>query len=137
MNRNSFLKSLIFLPFALLTVNKTEDEVDYSKIIQPSTLQSSNLELLNERKLILKIQSDIESILEDFMIELNDSQTRSVVSSVINSYLSIFDKQIITYYKVICDETNNTIDVIDNNHLCVGIILNTKILKNVKMEFTL
>jgi len=71
-----------------------------------------------------EIKNTIMRILKKQTYEKNDSSTRMIIKSDIDNYLNLLrEKHAIYAYNVICDETNNTPDVIDRNEiLCrVGI----------------
>lgn len=63
-----------------------------------------------------------EKQLDQFLFELNDSETRKKVKTFLDEhYGKIKSKKGIYDFKVICDETNNFSSVIDSNQLVVDI----------------
>lgn len=86
------------------------------------TLQSaaSALDRINVRMMLIKIEPAIEEYLENYIGELNTAETRNEVASIIEDYLKdIQARKGISEYKVICDTTNNTAEVIAANELIV------------------
>lgn len=82
----------------------------------------SALDRLNVRLLLNAIKPPLTSFLEDFVFELNDEATRSLVSTGIEAFMrDIQARRGVTDFAVICDETNNTPQVIDNNQLIVDL----------------
>jgi phage tail sheath protein FI len=62
--------------------------------------------------------------LESFVFEFNDEFTRSTITFNLNTFLEdIKNKRGLYDYKVVCDSSNNTPDVIDRDELMVDIYL--------------
>ena len=71
---------------------------------------------INVRRLFIALEIAIAQMAQSFLFEFNDSFTRANFVNIVTPYL----KQIkalrgITDFVVVCDETNNTPQVIDNN----------------------
>ena len=84
------------------------------------TLQSapSALDRINVRMMLIKIEPAIEEFLDNYIGEFNTAQTRAEVTSIIEGYLrGIEARNGIRGFKVICDTTNNTPTVIENNQM--------------------
>lgn len=90
--------------------------------------RASALDRLNVRLLLIVIEPAIRDLLENFLFELNDDGTRSIISTKIESYLEgIKARKGVTDFAVVCDETNNTPADIDNNRLNVDIYVKPSI----------
>ena len=71
---------------------------------------------LHVRDLLITIEEAVEDVLANFLFEFNDSNTRLVIKSILESYLSNVRTQGGIYdYAVYMDESNNTPEVIDAN----------------------
>jgi hypothetical protein len=82
----------------------------------------SAFDRINVRRLFLAIQKRIGAVAKNVLFELNDETTRSTFFSVVNSYMGeVQAKRGVTDYLVVCDETNNTPDVIDRNEFVAEI----------------
>ena len=80
----------------------------------------SALDRLNVRLLLCVIEPSIMEALEDFMFEFNDEVTRSQVTSILESKMdSVQAQRGVSSYSVVCNESNNTPEEIDNNKLVV------------------
>jgi hypothetical protein len=76
----------------------------------------SAFDRINVRRLFIAIQGVISDAAKYQLFELNDEFTRSAFINIINPYLrDIQGRRGIIEYKVVCDETNNTPQVIDSN----------------------
>ena len=90
------------------------------------TLQQrdSALNRINVRRLLIYARKTIASIAKYFVFEPNDSKTRSNLVNAVNPILERIQKlQGLNQYKIICDATNNTPDIIDRNMLAGTFIL--------------
>lgn len=93
------------------------------------TLQrlDSALDRVNVRMLLIAIKKALagpRGLLNDFIFEQNDVITRSLVTSVVESYMGdIQARRGVTGFKVICDETNNTPIRIDRNELHIALLI--------------
>jgi len=84
----------------------------------------SAFDRINVRRLFLNIEKRVESLAKGVLFEINDGVTRGGFLSTINSYLNdIVAQQGITDFLVICDETNNTADVIDRNEFVAELFI--------------
>ena len=82
------------------------------------TLQSkaSALDRINVRRLLINIKKFIASSVRYLVFEANDTKTRNRFLNMVNPYLETIQQRSGIYvFKVVCDETNNTPDVIDRN----------------------
>jgi phage tail sheath protein FI len=88
------------------------------------TLQSfgSATDRVNVRLLLIQIEKSVAKALRPFVFEFNDVFTRENISSIMNSYMEDIKVRRGVYdYKVVCDDTNNTAQVIDTNKLIVDL----------------
>ena len=77
---------------------------------------ASAFDRINVRRLFLTIEATIERSARAQLFEFNDIITRSNFVNIIEPYLrDIKGKRGITDFLVVCDESNNTPDVIDSN----------------------
>ena len=85
---------------------------------------SSAFDRINVRRLFLTVEQALEGAANDQLFELNDSETRSNFVNIVEPYLRQVQAQRgIQDFLVVCDETNNTPDVIDNNEFRADIFL--------------
>ena len=81
---------------------------------------ASALDRANVRWLLIVIENAIEEFLDDYVFEFNDEYTRSLIRAAVNSYLeTIKNRRGLYAYDVVCDDTNNSNDDIDNYRMNV------------------
>jgi hypothetical protein len=84
----------------------------------------SAFDRINVRRLFLYLEKSAKSFLKQYVFEPNTFATRS---RLINALSPIFNQAKVNDglydYKIICDERNNTPDVIDNNELKISIYI--------------
>lgn len=84
----------------------------------------SALDRLNVMLLLITIGPSIKTFLEDFLFELNDDTTRTLIKEGINDYMELVKaKRGVYNFLTVCDDTNNTPVVIDNNQLAVDLYI--------------
>ncbi len=84
----------------------------------------SAFDRINVRRLFLTIESSIERAARAQLFEFNDVITRSNFINIVEPYLrDVKSKRGITDFLVICDETNNTPDIIDANQFRADIFI--------------
>lgn len=84
----------------------------------------SAFDRINVRRLFLTIERTIERAARSQLFEFNDEITRSSFINLVDPYLrDVTVKRGITDYVLICDETNNTPDVIDSNQFRADIFV--------------
>ena len=77
---------------------------------------ASAFDRINVRRLFLTVEQALERSANAQLFELNDEITRSNFVNIVEPYLrDVQAKRGLYDFLVICDETNNTPDVIDNN----------------------
>ena len=84
----------------------------------------SAFDRINVRRLFLNVEKRAKSLAEGVLFEQNDSITRGAFSASMSSYLSeIQARRGVTDFLVICDESNNTPEVIDRNEFVAELYL--------------
>ena len=84
----------------------------------------SAFDRINVRRLFLNIEKRARQLAEGVLFEQNDSVTRSSFNAALSGYLSeIQARRGVTDYLVVCDETNNTAEVIDRNEFVAEIFV--------------
>ncbi len=79
---------------------------------------ASSFDRINVRTLFNTLERTMAKAARSQLFEFNDSYTRNAILSMFNPYLATIKAgRGITDYLVICDETNNTPDVISRNEL--------------------
>ncbi len=98
---------------------------------------ASAFDRINVRRLFLTVEQALESAAEAQLFELNDDLTRANFRNIVEPYLrDVQAKRGLYGFLVICDETNNTPDVIDNNEFRADIFLKpTKSINYVTLTF--
>jgi len=98
---------------------------------------ASAFDRINVRRLFLYVEQSLKSLADAQLFELNDEITRSNFVSVVEPFLAdIQAKRGLYGYLVVCDETNNTPDIIDNNEFRADIYLQpTKSINYVTLTF--
>jgi hypothetical protein len=85
---------------------------------------ASAFDRINVRRLFLTVQRALQSAADAQLFELNDEITRSNFVNIVEPFLrDIQAKRGVFDFRVICDESNNTPDVIDNNEFRADIFL--------------
>ena len=85
---------------------------------------ASAFDRINVRRLFLTIEDSIERAARAQLFEFNDVITRSNFVNVVEPFLrDVKAKRGITDFIVICDETNNTPDIIDSNQFRADIFV--------------
>ena len=84
----------------------------------------SAFDRINVRRLFLNIEKRARQLAEGVLFEQNDDITRSSFNAALSSYMSeIQARRGVTDYLVVCDETNNTAEVIDRNEFVAEIFV--------------
>jgi len=89
-----------------------------------ATATASAFDRVNVRRLLITIEKAISTSLRPYLFQFNDEGTRSAIKGLINPYLGrIKARRGLFDFKVVCDETNNTSDIIDANGLIVDVFV--------------
>ena len=85
---------------------------------------ASAFDRINVRRLFLTVEQALERSAQAQLFELNDQITRANFVNIVEPYLrDVQAKRGLYGFLVVCDETNNTPDVIDNNEFRADIFL--------------
>ena len=124
-----------------LAYNPDKDQRDtlYSARINPIVSQGSGpilfgdktglsyasaFDRINVRRLFITVETALESAAQSQLFEINDSDTRDNFVNIVTPFLrDIQANRGIENFKVICDASNNTPDVIDNNEFRADIFI--------------
>ena len=86
--------------------------------------KSSAFDRINVRRLFIYLEDAISAAAKDILFEFNDELTRTNFVNIVEPFLrDVQSKRGIFDYVVICDETNNTAAVIDNNEFVADIFI--------------
>jgi hypothetical protein len=85
---------------------------------------ASAFDRINVRRLFLTIEQSLQRAAQAQLFELNDELTRANFRNIVEPYLrDVQAKRGLYGFLVVCDSTNNTPDVIDNNEFRADIFL--------------
>ena len=98
----------------------------------------SAFDRINVRRLFLNLEKRARRLAEGVLFEQNDATTRSGFATALNSYLSeVQARRGVTDYLVVCDESNNTADVIDRNEFVAEVYVKpTRSINYITVTFT-
>ena len=86
--------------------------------------KSSAFDRINVRRLFIYLEDAISAAARDQLFEFNDEITRTNFVNIVEPFLrDVQAKRGIQDYVVICDETNNTAAIIDNNEFVAEIFV--------------
>jgi len=86
--------------------------------------KSSAFDRINVRRLFIYLEDAISEAAKDFLFEFNDEITRTNFVNIVEPFLrDVQSKRGIFDYVVICDETNNTPEIIDSNEFIADIYI--------------
>jgi hypothetical protein len=84
----------------------------------------SAFDRINVRRLFITLEKAISTASKYSLFEMNDEFTRAQFRNLVIPYLrNVQAQRGITDFKVVCDETNNTPEVIDNNQFVADIYI--------------
>jgi len=85
---------------------------------------ASAFDRINVRRLFLTVEQSLQRAAQSQLFELNDQTTRANFVNIVEPYLrDVQAKRGVYDFLVICDETNNTPEVVDNNEFRADIFL--------------
>ena len=98
---------------------------------------ASAFDRINVRRLFLTVEQALERAAEAQLFELNDELTRANFRNIVEPFLrDVQAKRGLFGFRVICDSSNNTPDVIDNNEFRADIFLKpTKSINYITLTF--
>jgi len=144
------IKNVLRLAFS---PNKTERDLIYPKGINPvvsfpgngtvlygdRTLlaKPSAFDRINVRRLFIVLEKAIASAAKFQLFEFNDGFTRSAFVNMVSPFLrDVQGRRGIRKFEVICDETNNTPEVIDRNEFVATIMVTpNKSINSITLNF--
>ena len=86
--------------------------------------KASAFDRINVRRLFIYLENAISAAARDQMFEFNDEITRTNFVNIVEPFLrDVQGKRGIYDFRVICDETNNTAAIIDNNEFVADIFV--------------
>ncbi len=86
--------------------------------------KASAFDRINVRRLFIFIENAISNAAKDQLFEFNDEITRTNFVNIVEPFLrDVQAKRGIFDFRVVCDETNNTAAVIDNNEFVADIFV--------------
>ncbi|MFZ9740295.1 MAG: phage tail sheath C-terminal domain-containing protein [Candidatus Nanopelagicaceae bacterium] len=133
--------------------NKAQRDTLYTARVNPIITQSglgtllfgdktalgyaSAFDRINVRRLFLYIEQSLQKLADAQLFEINDNITRANFVSLVDPFLAeIQAKRGLYGYLIVCDESNNTPDLIDNNEFRADIYLKpTKSINYVTLTF--
>jgi len=84
----------------------------------------SAFDRINVRRLFIELEQTISNIAKTFLFEFNDEFTRTSFVSQVEPYLrDVEAKRGISDFLLVCDDTNNTPDVIDRNEFVAEVYI--------------
>ena len=84
----------------------------------------SAFDRINVRRLFLNIEKRARALAEGVLFEQNDNVTRSSFNAALSGYLSeVQARRGVTDYLVVCDDSNNTAEIIDRNEFVAEIFV--------------
>jgi phage tail sheath protein FI len=104
------------------------DANDGFVVFGQKTLQTkpSAFDRINVRRTFLYFEKTVKDVIKYFVFEPNSLFTRNQVMQTLTplfEFVKTSNPQGIYDYKILCNKTNNTPDVIDNNELVVDIFI--------------
>jgi hypothetical protein len=92
---------------------------DKTKLGRPSAFDR-----INVRRLFLAVERAVKGAASNVMFEFNDEFTRAEFVNIVEPFLrEIQGRRGITDFRVVCDETNNTSAIIDNNQFVASVFI--------------
>jgi hypothetical protein len=101
------------------------------------TAKPSAFDRINVRRLFIVLEKSIAAAAKSSLFEQNDDFTRSQFVTTVNPFLrEVQGRQGIVDYRVVCDATNNTQAVIDNNQFVGDIYIKpTRSINYIQLNF--
>lgn len=145
-----FIRNIVKLAY---NPNKADRDILYNRQINPIvtfsgegtvlfgdktlTDKPSAFDRINVRRLFIVLEKAISRAAKYSLFEFNDAFTRAQFVSLVEPYLrDIQGRRGITDYRVVCDETNNTAEVIDRNQFVGDIYIKpTRSINYIQLNF--
>ena len=85
---------------------------------------TSTFSRINVSNLFIYLKKKLEPLARSFLFEQNDARSRELFISAAEPFLkTVQGARGITDFRVVCDETNNTPDIVDSNQFVVDIFV--------------
>lgn len=99
---------------------------------------TSTFSRVNVANLFIYLKKKIEPLGRRFLFEQNDAQSRELFVNAVEPFLTTLKgNRAITDFRVICDETNNTPDIVDSNQFVAEILVKpTKTINYIRLKMT-
>lgn len=92
---------------------------DKTKLGRPSAFDR-----INVRRLFLALERAVKGAAGNVMFEFNDEFTRAEFVNIVEPFLrEVKGRRGITDFRVVCDETNNTSAIVDNNQFVASVFI--------------
>jgi hypothetical protein len=131
------VRNVVKLPY---NPNKAQRDVLYSNRVNPVVTfpgegtvlfgdktalgYSSAFDRINVRRLFLVVEREIAKLSKTTLFEFNDETTRALFKNNVNPFLrDVQSKRGMYDFLVVCDETNNTPEIIDRNEFVADIYI--------------
>ena len=86
----------------------------WSDITRAGTSEGNAFKYLNAVRIFIHIESIVNNVANQIMFKVNDARTRTLFNTRVNSAMERLRRAgIISQYNVVCNENNNTQDIID------------------------
>ena len=87
-------------------------------------LTATAMNRINVARLVCYLNYQLDALAKPFLFELNNSHTRQSVQTTFSKFMAdLLMKDAIYDYIVVCDDSNNTSDRIDNNELWIDVAI--------------
>lgn len=97
-------------------------EFDLSHAV--ASVEPSPLDRVNIKRLLIQLERDIATVMNQYRFEFNDDITRNKISAQANEYLNLIkSRKVMHDFKFVCDRSNNTPQVIDKHGLLVDLFV--------------
>ena len=99
---------------------------------------TSTLSRINVSRLFIHLKKTIGAAARSKLFEINDADTRSSFKNAIEPFLTqIKSRDGIYDFRVVCDETNNTSNIIDSNQFVADVFIKpAKSINFIQIQFT-
>ena len=100
--------------------------------------ENINFTYVNVTNLVIHLRKILSSIANSFLFELNDESNRNAFVNRSTPILrSVLNSGGITEFRIICDTTNNTADIIANNKFVADVYIKpAKSIQMIQLRFT-
>lgn len=89
---------------------------------------SSTFNRINVREVFIYCEKALGTLARDFLFEFNDDTTRNLFRNASEAFLrDVLSRRGIVDFKVVCDETNNTAQVISGNNFVADVAIKANI----------